>query len=208
MLPNINPIQAALRPSCSAFASCPPVRGQRIRRSRRCSCFRQTYSNWNPQTTAFRPRGRRATTSSSRASSSFRLITALRPRGHWGISWTQIKDTRPSKPTTSNVRFWQRLPTLSAMATSISWEALRVAVSSFDARWILRAALSAGGMSRRDHISKRWSAFPGPLNCAIGPIRVASRPTSSQWTKVTSIITLTSRTSRIRLIVIRVAILV
>src|SRR5438477_9743201 len=104
LLPNINPIQAPLRPSCSAFASCPPVRGHRIRPSRRCSCFRQTYSNWNPQTTAFRPRGRRATTSSSRASSSFRLITALLLRGDWGISWTQIKDTRPSKPTTSNVR--------------------------------------------------------------------------------------------------------
>jgi acetyl esterase/lipase len=28
---------------------------------------------------------------------------------------------RPSKPTTLNGRFWRRLPTLSAMATSISW---------------------------------------------------------------------------------------
>ena len=41
----------------------------------------------------------------SRASSSFRLITALRLRALWGISCRQIKDTRPSKPTTSNVRF-------------------------------------------------------------------------------------------------------
>src|SRR5438876_5422053 len=95
--PNINPIQAALRPSCSAFASCPPVRGQRIRPSRRCSCFRQTYSNWNPQTTAFRPRGRRATTSRSRASSSFKLITALRPPGALGHQLPTDKGYAPEQ---------------------------------------------------------------------------------------------------------------
>jgi hypothetical protein len=100
-------------------------------------------------------------TCSTQASSSFRLITGLRLRGHWRISCRQIKDTRPSKLTTSNVRFWQRLPTLSAMATSISWGAPRVALSPFGARWILRAP-SAGGMRTRDHISKQSSAFPGP----------------------------------------------
>ena len=169
LIPDINPIQLALQRSWRATALPRILHTTRGPRTQQCSCFRQTYSNWTRVTPASPMSSRLAMTCSRRASWFFRLKLALRLPGTCQISWIQIKGMRPSKPTTSNGKFWPRSTTLNtnAMGTSIWWEALRVVLSPFGARWILRAP-SATGMRPREHILKPSSAFLDQRNSAIG----------------------------------------